>query len=71
MRLHGVVLRGSNFPQYFKQVKNYFRPILNVHSVNDIRQTEMHVAEPLLPDPNPLEIESAIEKLKKVYITTC
>ena len=27
--------------------RNYFSQILNVHGVNDVRQTEIHTAEPL------------------------
>ena len=37
---------------------------LNVHGVSDVRQAEIHTAEPLVPEPNALEVESAIEKLK-------
>jgi hypothetical protein len=35
-----------------------------VHSVSDVSQTEIHTAEPLVPDPSPLEAEIAIGKLK-------
>jgi hypothetical protein len=44
--------------------KNYFCQLLNVHGVNDIRQTEIHTAEPLVPEPSSTEVEIAIEKLK-------
>jgi hypothetical protein len=37
---------------------------LNVHGVNDVRQTEIHTAEPLVPEPSATEIELVIEKLK-------
>jgi hypothetical protein len=37
---------------------------LNVHGVNDVRQTEIHTAEPLVSESSPFEIEMAIEKLK-------
>jgi len=33
--------------------------------VNDVRQTEMHTAIPLVPDPSAFEIEMAIEKIKR------
>jgi hypothetical protein len=33
--------------------------------VSDLRQTEIHTAEPLVPDPNPSEAEIAIAKLKR------
>jgi hypothetical protein len=29
-----------------KGLKNYFCQLLNLHGVNDVRQTEMHTAEP-------------------------
>ncbi|PNF38673.1 hypothetical protein B7P43_G01198 [Cryptotermes secundus] len=38
---------------------------MNVHRVSAARQTEIHTAEPLIPDPSPLEVESAIAKLKR------
>jgi hypothetical protein len=33
--------------------KNYFCQLLNVHGVSDVRQIEIHTAEPLVPGPNP------------------
>jgi hypothetical protein len=36
--------------------------LLNVHRVSDVRQTEIHTAEQLLPDPSPFEVEVAIAK---------
>ena len=44
--------------------KNCFSQLLNVHGVNDVRQTEIHTAEPLLPEPSAFEVELANEKLK-------
>jgi hypothetical protein len=38
---------------------------LNVHRVSDVRQVEIHTAEPLVPEPSPFETEIAIAKLKK------
>jgi hypothetical protein len=38
--------------------------LLNVHGINDVRQAEVHTAEPLVPEPSLFEIELAIEKLK-------
>jgi hypothetical protein len=45
--------------------KNYFSQLLNVNNVSDVRQIEIHTAEPLLPDPSHLETEVATAKLKK------
>jgi hypothetical protein len=45
--------------------KNYFSQLLNVHNVSDVRQIEVHTAEPLVPGPSHLEVEIAVAKLKK------
>jgi len=37
---------------------------LNVQGVNNVRQTKIHTAEPLVPKPSASEVELAIEKLK-------
>jgi hypothetical protein len=42
--------------------KNYFSQLLNVHNVSDVRQIEVHMAEPLVPGPSCLEVEIAIAK---------
>ena len=36
--------------------KKCFSVSLNVHGVNDARQTEMHTAEPLVPEPSALRL---------------
>jgi len=38
---------------------------LNVHGVNEVRQTEIHTAEPLVTEPSAFEFEMAIEKLQR------
>jgi hypothetical protein len=38
---------------------------LNVHEVNDVRQAEIHTAEPLVPEPSDSEVEMAIEKIRR------
>jgi hypothetical protein len=45
--------------------KNYISHLLNVHNVIDVRQTEVHTAEPLVPGPSRLEMEIAVAKLMK------
>ena len=44
--------------------RDYFSQLLNVHGVHDVRQTETHTAEPLVPEPSAFEVHLAIEKLK-------
>jgi hypothetical protein len=45
--------------------RNYFPQLLNVHGDNDVKQTEIHTAEPLVPEPTAFEVEMAIEKLER------
>ena len=42
-----------------------FSPLLNVHVVNDVRQTEIHTVEALMPEPGVFEFEMVIEKQKE------
>jgi hypothetical protein len=42
--------------------KTYFHQLSNVHGLCDIRQTEMHTAEPFIPEPTASEVEVAIGK---------
>ena len=44
--------------------RNYFSQLLNVHGAKDVRQAEIHTAEPLVPEPSEFEFELAIEMLK-------
>jgi len=57
-----VVDSQSNLARW----RNYFSQILNVHGVNDVRQTEIriHTVEPLVFGLSASEFELAIEKLK-------
>jgi hypothetical protein len=45
--------------------KNYFSQLLNAYNVSDVRQIEVHMAEPLVTGSSHLEVEIAIVKLKK------
>jgi hypothetical protein len=58
----GDLVAGSHI---MLEVKESFLSLLNVHGVNDVRQTEKHTAEPLVPEPSDSEFEMAIEKLKR------
>ena len=40
-----------------------FSQLLHMHGVSDVRQTEIHTTEPLVPEPSAFEVEMAIEKL--------
>jgi hypothetical protein len=44
--------------------KNFFNQVLNIHGVHDIRQMDIHMAEPIVPEPSLVEVEIAIGKLK-------
>ena len=41
--------------------RNDFSRILNVLGVSDVRQIEIHTAEPLVPEPSASDVELAIE----------
>jgi hypothetical protein len=45
--------------------KNYCSQLFNVHNVSNVRQIEVHTAEPLVSGPSHFEVEIAIAKLKK------
>jgi hypothetical protein len=44
--------------------KNFFNQVLNVHGAHDVRQMDIHTAEPLVPQPSLVKVEVAIENLK-------
>ena len=41
--------------------RNYFSQTLNVHGVNDVRQTEIQTAEPLVPQPSALRLRRLLK----------
>ena len=45
--------------------RNRSSQLLNVHEVSDVRQTEIHTTELLVPEPSAFEFELDIEKLKR------
>jgi len=45
--------------------RNHFSQFFNVHGISDVRQTEIHTAEPLVPESSAFEVQMAIEKLKR------
>ena len=44
--------------------RNHFSQILNIHGINDARQTEIHTVKPLVPEPSAFKVEMAIGKLE-------
>jgi hypothetical protein len=44
--------------------RKHFPQLFSVHGVSCVRQTEIHTAEPLVPEPSAFEVEMTIEKLK-------
>jgi hypothetical protein len=55
----------ANYHNILNRWRNFFSRLLNVHNVSDVRQIEVHMAEPLVPGPSRIEVEIAIAKLKK------
>jgi hypothetical protein len=54
----------ADFHNILNRWKNYFPQLLNVHRVSDVRQTEIHTAEPFVLDPSSFEAEITVAKLK-------
>jgi hypothetical protein len=55
----------ADFHSILNMWKNYFHRLSSVHEVNDGSQTEIHTAEPLVPEPSSSEVGIVIGKLKK------
>jgi hypothetical protein len=55
----------TNSHSILARCRNHFSQLLNVHGVNDHRQTEIHTAELLVPKSSALEVEMAVEKPKR------
>jgi len=47
--------------------RNHFSQLLNVYVVNDVRQTEIPTAEPLVPEPSAFELRWLLKSLKDAY----
>jgi hypothetical protein len=61
---NGNLLVESN--NILDRSKNYFSQLLGVYNISDIRQIEVHTAEPLVPGSNRLEVEIAVAQLKSM-----
>jgi hypothetical protein len=55
----------TNSGNILSRLRNHFSQLLNVFGVNDVRQTEIHTSEPLVPEPSAFEIEMSIEEVKR------
>ena len=44
--------------------RNHFSQLFNVHDVSNVRQAEIHTAEPLVSEPSAFEVEMAFGKLQ-------
>jgi len=44
--------------------RNQFSQLFNVHGVSNVKQTEIHTAEPLVHEPSASEVQMAFGKLK-------
>ena len=44
--------------------RNHFSQLFNVHGVSDVRQTEIHTAGALVPEPCAFELEMAVKNLR-------
>jgi hypothetical protein len=47
-----------------KRWKNFLNQVLNVHGVHNVRQMDIHTAEPLVLEPSLVKVEVAVWKLK-------
>jgi hypothetical protein len=59
---NGGLLADSN--TILNRWKGYFSQLLDVHDVSDVRQIEIHTAEPLVPGLSHLVVEISIARLK-------
>jgi hypothetical protein len=54
----------ADFHSILARRRKHFSQLFNVHVVNDVRQTEIRKAGPLVSEPNASEVKLVIEKLK-------
>jgi hypothetical protein len=56
----------TDFNTILARGRNHFSQLWNVHGFNHVRQTAIHTAEPLVPEPCAFQIQMANEKLKNI-----
>jgi hypothetical protein len=59
----GDLVTGSH--SILARWRKHFSQLLNAHWVDDIRQTDIHTAEPLMPESSAFEVKMPTEKLKR------
>jgi hypothetical protein len=55
----------TNYHSILARWRNHFSHLLSVHGVSDVRLTEIHTAELLVPEQCACEIEMTVEKLRR------
>jgi hypothetical protein len=50
----------ADLPSVLNRWNNFFKQLLNVHGVRDVRQMDIHTTEPLVPEPSLVEVKIAI-----------
>jgi hypothetical protein len=58
------IIPGTSW-QHIWDTQNYFYQLLNVHGVNNVRQTEMQTAEPFVPESSSFKVEIVTEMLRR------
>jgi hypothetical protein len=53
----------ADHPSVLNMWKNFLNQVLNVHGVHNVRQMDIHMAEPLVSKPSLVEVEVALGKL--------
>ena len=43
---------------------NHFSQLFSIHGSSDLRQTEIHSAQPIVPELSAVEVEMAVGKVK-------
>jgi hypothetical protein len=51
--------------------QNHFSQLFSVHGVSELRQTEIHTAQPIVPELSVFEVAMAIEKVKSHITRYC
>jgi len=54
-----------DYHSILNRMKNHFYQLLTVNGINDVRQTELHIAETLVPEPSSFEVDTSIGKMKR------